>query len=326
MRKLSSLIMALVWLVIAVILILFALNKINIKNAFSLRHESYEYNSGKTMNVKYLLGNDEKKFNVPYNQVKEIDIDFSSEEVMISSSSRDDIYIEYIGDWSDNILPIVDMDNSTLNITKKQESNFRGNFLRSRSVAIELPKNMQAVDLNLNISSGSVHIEDLNLIEADLRLSSGSLLVEDSNISIIHAKASSGRIGFDNLKANEGFFETSSGSIKIDKSKVEKATSKSSSGSINLVGDFAEVNSHSTSGSIHITSNSILTGDSTLSSTSGSVYLKLPKESVYNLNYSTTSGSLHANNRNYGKNGILSSNDDAIDLSIQTTSGSIYIE
>lgn len=320
MKKLSSLILALIWLLIAVILVCFALTKINLKNNsfFSFGRNNQE--SG--MNIGFNSNKNCKTFNFSIDQINKIQIDFSSEEIEVVSSARNDILIEYNGNWTDDIIPFTELNNSVLTITKKERNAFRGSLINPRSVRIDIPNKMDAYDLNLKISSGSVHIEDLVLNTANLKLSSGSLFVENLKLDNIDASSNSGRLGINNITANKGDFQASSGSIKVEDSKISEISTNTSSGSVNLDGSFEGITANTTSGSIRATSVSPLIYDSSLNSTSGSIHLSIPESTSYNLDYSTTSGSFHGGkNKNRG-----SSNSSSIDLSLNTTSGSIFLD
>lgn len=146
----------------------------------------------------------------------------------------------------------------------------------------------------------------------------GSILEYDiSNISgsIIHDAISK-----DTLRAT-----TVSGSIKIHQGN-EKVFAKSTSGSIRIYSSFEDVKAQSVSGGVQILANQDSKQISG-SSVSGSVTIQLANVTGYEMDYSTTSGSVKDTyaNIDYSKSGNASYGDSSLKINASSVSGSIKL-
>ncbi len=236
-------------------------------------------------------------------EIESFDISLSAESVSIEESADEKIVIEFYCD--ENTVPKTEIINKALKISEAEKFGF--SFGGTRKTIIKLPKGYKPSDFDLNLSSGSIKINNLETANLDLHSSSGSVKINDSKIDALDLK-------------------TQSGSVKIENCEMDVAECSVTSGSINVNGKFNKMELHTVSGSINANLSSALTMDSEMKTTSGSIHANIPENSNLNINYSTTSGSYKNGTTNSsGKKGKDTMGSGSVKLELKTTSGSIRI-
>ncbi|GHV07238.1 hypothetical protein FACS1894217_07620 [Clostridia bacterium] len=148
-----------------------------------------------------------------------------------------------------------------------------GIFFFERRVEIDIPRDWTG-DVEFSTQSGSMKLNDDFIWDnVTLHTSSGSLTADGS------------------LTANSFTSETTSGSVKLTEVTAETAYIKATSGSVKIGELTAATTLHCTSGSLKV-DKFTPTGDSSIKSTSGSVNVAIPDSVSFNLDVSTTSGSI----------------------------------
>ncbi len=224
------------------------------------------------------------------------------------------------------------LNGSTLVVWVERPNSINGNF--DGEINIDVPKGTVVDAKN---SSGSMYAKDLEAKDIDLRCSSGSLKVENikGNISL---KASSGSIKATGLMGNT-IAKTSSGSLRIDNLNGN-LEAKTSSGGLTLTGRIdGDVYARTSSGGIRLdrikgsldlqtSSGSIkgdyveLTGDSNFEATSGSINLNL-ENSLDNMSFNirSSSGGIKVGDRRAEDH--LTIRNGGLSVTARTSSGSI---
>lgn len=156
---------------------------------------------------------------------------------------------------------------------------------------------------------------------------SGSIVVEIPEGSVLEYDINtiSGNIDHDGIGRNTLTAVSISGEISIHQGG-EKALVKSNSGSVKIHAPFEELSAKSISGSVSVVADQ----DSkivTTSSVSGSVKIQLDSVLGYNMDYSTTSGSVKDTYRNMGfsKSGNATNGDSSLKIDASSISGSIKL-
>lgn len=155
----------------------------------------------------------------------------------------------------------------------------------------------------------------------------GNLVIEVPHGSTLEYDISnvSGSIIHDATSENTLKTTTVSGSIKIHQGG-EKVFAKSTSGSVRIYSPFKDVSAKSVSGAVRILADQNSKQISG-SSVSGSVTVQLENVSGYDMDYSTTSGSVKDtySNIDYSKSGNASYGDSSLKISASSVSGSIKL-
>ena len=291
---------------------------------------------------------------IDLDNIADVKISYSSEKVSLFMGNTDKLIIkEYMSDNNNKFYARITRSGNMLNIENGQRP-FRLFFnVFHRRLEVYLPLSYRNT-INIKTSSGK--------IESSVELFCSNIIIENS----------SGGITINAITANTIGINTSSGSIDIGTINGE-ASVNSSSGSIRSQIINGNVNINSSSGSIilnKINGNisaeassgrielNLVTGfvnvkttsggisctvaenarDILLSSSSGSVTLNIPRNSLFNFTSRTSSGSLRTpfsdklfsptNDKNTAQ-GVIGNNNDSENIStinIRTGSGSIKID
>lgn len=178
----------------------------------------------------------------------------------------------------------------------------RYNTPGNATISVNIPNNFKnRGSFKLVTSSGDINISNLSLDTLSISTASGDTKVSNLNSNYFDLNSSSGDTRFTNISAlNETKLVSSSGEI-IGSGNLGKVTANTSSGDMDLKFEKSLANS-------------------SLSSSSGSITLSLPKNSGYKINYETNSGEVDSSNEK------LSSGDESSIINVNTTSGDLIIK
>lgn len=244
-------------------------------------------------------------------EVSFIEVDVASEAVSYEAVKGNELTVELRGKgWDEKIEPKITVKGNKLTVKRP---NLRGIKVtgNSRKVVVKVPETTMKNGLKIesNSASGSLHMNGLEADKINVNQASGSTHIYDCSVDKVE-------------------IDSASGSIHVGNSEVSKIEVSSASGSTHLEGSFEQFNIESASGSVHIASDVEIKKDSSVEVVSGSVNIKLPPESMFNVNYDTLSGSFKNdfNPSAKGKHGTLTVDGNHPTLSIETVSGSIKIQ
>lgn len=155
----------------------------------------------------------------------------------------------------------------------------------------------------------------------------GNIIIEVPRGSTLEYDISnvSGSLIHDAISKNTLTTTSISGSIRIHQAG-EKVFAKSTSGSIRIYSSFEDVKAQSVSGGVRILANQDSKQISG-SSVSGSITIQLANVTGYEMDYSTTSGSVKDTyaNIDYSKSGNASYGDSSLKINASSVSGSIKL-
>ncbi len=289
------------WIIIAVCLIailFYKLNDGNKRNYIAISDNRVEADaSSKALQLS-------NSYTFSTSEINSVDIQLTHESLYISKSADDKVYVELYTSVQDT--PKVTINNNILKIESEKMKIHFGIF-SNHKVIVKLPENIELSDFDADVTSGSVHIDDLNLEQADIKSASGSIHL--NNCKFIFA----------DLKSQ-------SGSVNIQNCNIDELEAKSSSGGIKATGDFNKLDLQTISGSVNADVSTPLTKNSEIQSTSGLVHLRVPSDSGMDIKYSCISGTYHNRiTETSGKHGNETVNSGGPKVELRTTSGSIYV-
>ena len=304
-HKLSMIIMGFLWLILAVIGILFFLRILSGGSCPFIGKGSFLFQSSKNSIV--------EEFTFDATNINTLSIDLISESIRIEKSFDDSIRVKISSTNVQEQRPKAFVEKESLQIKRGKIAFFLFRFgWFNEYVEVSLPSSLfEKKDFRINAysTSGSIQASHIQAKHIDLRSTSGS-------------------IAFNDLKAQEIIASSTSGSLKAEEAFFTKASLKSTSGSIVFDGSCDEAEFQSTSGSVRAAFSTMPKKNSTFSSTSGSVRVSLPENEGFEFVYSTVSGSarndftsLRSSKRGserYKNGGVL--------LHLSSTSGSVRIE
>ncbi|WP_421383844.1 DUF4097 family beta strand repeat-containing protein [Bacillus salacetis] len=231
------------------------------------------------------------------NEIKVLNIDTSSTEVILSSSTNEDIKIELKGEISsklkENVQVEVTQDGHSLNVKIRVERNSSFSFgmeIIKLTLNVEVPEKIYE-EISVETSSGGIDGKDLEGKKVKFKASSGE--VDVSRIKAhteFKSKASSGGIQLNGIEAPAIFAKANSGTLILQNLTSEEIQAKASSGRIiakKWTGNFtAETNS----GGIDLHAPE-LTGNIDAEASSGDVMLFFDKKpESFTIDYSGSSG------------------------------------
>lgn len=258
------------------------------------KHSNFNFISNFTEASDYTINKEET---IPADKIKELRIKTSSVSINCIPVETSEIKAHFYGDVrtsNEAAIPelAVETSGNTVEIVVKRKDN-TGSFSYSGNLKLDIYIPVSySQELKAEASSGSIYISGLKVDKLDAKASSGSLSVTSTAVS-------------------EANLQASSGSIKISDFSGE-LNCKSSSGSINA--EYSRFNN-----------------DVKLQASSGSVTLKLPEDSEFQLKARVSSGSIkcdfpirmtESSDRKLLE-GIVKSDRNKIDIT--TSSGSIQL-
>lgn len=310
MDKILKIILATLWILIALILTVFLVRGIqghvpsfshgfNIKDLWRESDEVLLHGDSVGKNVEVVTINED---------FSTFDVELINEKFIVEVWDKNYTEITIDSSFDDSKRPKVSVNGTTVEIKTPKRNNVKLiNF--DDSVSVKLSKSVAAnlFNFDVDIVSGSVNISDIQGTKASFSTVSGSIHLDNANLL--------------KLSAN-----SVSGSLKINNCKIEEIAAESVSGSINCVADISKsFELGSVSGSIKLETSTmpVLGGD--CESMSGSIKIFLPENDGFKLDYESISGSvsneftsskLKKSGENVYKNGN-------IEFDVETVSGSI---
>lgn len=251
--------------------------------------------------------------------VTEIEITETSESIEIKEENVDKVTVSYCNEKNKKLYKVTEK-NGKLKLEKIKNTVSFGIFINldDTRVYVSVPKDYHG-SIDVETTSGSVYVENLELSDFNIDGSSGSLNV--SNVSSENGfkiELTSGSINLSNIKTKKAEVKNSSGTIAIEDLEAEELDVNNSSGTIKLtdVSVTDSVDVLNTSGSIRL--DRLSAGKSIkLENTSGGIRGTIVgKESDFAIDTDYTSGSCNLKD---SKNGEKT-------LDASTTSGDIKIE
>ena len=170
--------------------------------------------------------------------IKIIKLDISISDIYIKSGSEFDVSYK---DVNEKLIPSVSNKNGIVTIKQKSRNNnfnfnlFKGNK-KTGKITIVVPEDTELIDLDVDISMGSLEMAKLSLDEAEFDLSMGSVEMNDVSIESLSA-------------------DLSMGSIEVKDSKIEDSEIDLSMGSAEFKGSFDKIVGDVDMGSIEVDNN-----------------------------------------------------------------------
>lgn len=254
-----------------------------------------------------------EKKSISGKNIKEIQIDSGSVDVILEPSNSDDVQVDLLGKETirkkGQYKLKVDNDGDRINIKVKEKIRLGATFYSSIKLYVKIPEKMYQ-SLDVKSSSGELNVKEFSAENATFKAASGDVnvkngkvnnkLVIESTSGTIKAannqaedlflKATSGDITNDDVKvANQLSVQVSSGEINVNNNEAKKVKLKSTSGDINvdqLLAKESEINA--TSGSIVVDD---ISGTIIGNVTSGDIEIG-PNKQVGNMNLESTSGTV----------------------------------
>lgn len=186
---------------------------------------------------------------------------------------------------------------------------------------IIIPKKYQE-NIDVNTISGDIEFtpQNTNLIYKNFKLSStsGDILLKDNlKTNNMTLKTVSGEIDTNNIDTKELLITSTSGDITLEKIETKNSKIKTISGSIEIESITGKIKANTVSGDVDI-NNLLVTNNSSITTTSGDIDIKIDETSTCIINTKTVSGDVDSIN-NTGK-------DSNLVLELKTTSGDISID
>lgn len=255
-----------------------------------------------------LIGN---KSNISYDyqqtEISSINIDLTSDIVLLSSSKDSKIHVEIESSDLANI-PIINLKGKTLSISRNNTNPFNLRNWQPVRVLIKLPADFQLKELSIETSSGSITSDNLEISAEDLSI-----------------ETTSGAVNLSEFIGKSMKIESTSGKIETNSVFSDKLIISSTSGRIesrNISADTLKLSS--TSGSIEAEIQKIAK-NAKIETVSGSITLSLKKDSDFTLSYDTVTGSFNSDFGKLDKEIKSKYNNGTADISLNTVTGSIKI-
>lgn len=279
-------------------------------------------------------------------ELKGIKAELRYENVVIKNVNDDEVKVD-IRCNNERKMPEVSIKDNTLYIKNLK----KGTYAENCTVYIYMPENLTSDFIDIATASGDIEVENLKVKDMELKANSGD--IDCINLRVknkLSARAASGDITLKNIDAEEINISVASGDIDLTDITAEDIELGAASGDIEVDNlsvasmicstasgsqDYDNIDCETfelaaASGSIKISLNQAPEDDSSISTASGSVTLRLPRSAAFQLNLSSSSGrfSDEFEGNSYRPNGKVKSkyNGGGVNINIKTTSGNIDLD
>lgn len=244
------------------------------------------YSSSKSGIWKQQTINEEKVYKIE--NIEDIFIETSSTDVNIIPVDSDEIKINLTGSGkgsSEKSLPklFTEVKGNKLIIDVKSSGGFGFSIFDGD---IRFGLSFFSGDINLDIYIPKKYKNNL-----DIDVSSADVIINDLEINNFNFDTSSGDLDIKSFKSNECTFKTSSGDLNLQSFKSNESTFKTSSGKINAEDFSGDLECVSSSGKIYFEYENF-NNNVYIKSSSGDIKLKLPNDSGFHLKADTSSGDI----------------------------------
>lgn len=266
-----------------------------------------------------------QSFNVQ--RIEDLSFTIYSEDLIINETNDNQILVEVYTNLESRI-PKVYQEKEKLVIHGVSNFNVIPSFCK---IVVSIPKNTHFEEIDFDIASGKILTDCLNSRQIEIEIASGHFNSKGFITDEIELEVKSGKFECKNIESRQTKIEVKSGSCLIENAKGQKLKAKLSSGSLKLHNlDFAQFDSFNASGTVTMEFINPILNDSRIEVTSGRFNLRLPRDSYFGIDFSSTSGHLQENfggaktkiNGNYQN--TFNGGGPLIRMSL--TSGSIHLE
>ena len=311
-----------IWILIAVFLtgiLLKGLGKDGFESLFERNSSLPELNFGRKINDDDFYRSGKMRLEDISNEnvlnpekLEEIEVISHSAKLIMELSKDDYIHVNFTGKWDKKKLPIIDCENGKL-LVKSQRINgfiFHPFMGGKKEIVIFIPKDCLSDETQINLTSAS-----------------GSIRIKDLIANTINTNAASGSLHITDCFAERLNLEAASGSLHVEGGKYDFIQSEVASGSTNINSSFNKIRLEGASGSMKIQTSTPITQDSSIEVVSGSITMKLPRNSDYTIDFETMSGSFKDELAGFSgsRNGHYSKGSGSPKIKISSVSGSIRI-
>lgn len=261
--------------------------------------------------------------------VKNVDIELTSENLYIVTEKRDTIKIHYFGLFLDKKLTGPEVEIKTKS-TFSLDVNHKNGFEQSKAIAILYLPEDYIGDLEIYLTSGNIDMEEVLAEDIYISITSGNVNFKNIESNDLSVNFTSGNIGGDNIKGENVEFKGTSGNVDVEIITGDSLNIRSTSGNNYIKEiDMEDTNVKLSSGNINFKE---INGNMNIKATSGTINIGLSKTPNYNVDLYVTSGNIRFNfeldeikvDKEDKLSGILGSG--KYDLKIETSSGNITIK
>lgn len=254
----------------------------------------------------------------------QININLISSDIIIKVKDQEELEIKQYSSKNLEEKYLFKENNNESQINIEEEFNRKfilAIFTPNIRYEIIIPKKYQE-NIDINTISGDIEFtqQNTNPIYKNFKLSSTSgdiLLKENFKTNNMTLKTVSGDIDTNNIDTKELSITSTSGDITLEKIETKNSKIKTISGSIEIESITGKIKTNTVSGDVDI-NNLLVTNNSSITTTSGDIDIKMDKTSTCIINTKTVSGDVDSIN-NIGK-------DSNLFLELKTTSGDISID
>lgn len=304
----KSIILASIWILLALILTVFLVGRIrNGSNSWNLFRNGLVFSSSSDFDDNKSTVYKTETFDA--DGISNIEVDLVSERIRIIPYNESKIKVELKGaTWEDSKVTMGTKGN-TLEVKVPAMKGKRAK-IGSRAAVIYIPESLA--------KSGSLN--------ASLTSVSGAVYADDIVFERLSVNTVSGSQNINGCTLNKANLESVSGSINTY-SNAKEIKINSVSGSVHAEANYGRVNAETVSGSIHLKSHEQLSADSEFDSVSGSIHVDLPADSNFEFKYESMSGSINCNfiDGRFKKSGSQTIGNGGIRIKCETMSGSIHV-
>ena len=277
------------WVITAIVLLGLAI-WILTGNLFGIQTD---FDLSKFFNIEALSGPYQEvgKYEVPAENIENLSVAWTAGEVKITPYDGNKIQItEYAQRELDEKEKLqYNVAGNTLDIQYKS-SGIKSMMVRKKLDVLVPEKLAGAVSkLSLDCVSADVNLDSLNIGTLELEETSGTSALSDITANKLTVSSVSGSVLLSKIKSGEMNLGTVSGKLELADVTADDLDTHTTSGGQTLSGSFGSVAAGSISGTVRINSVLVPSGIK-CDTTSGSIFVSIPKCDSLNVSYSTKSG------------------------------------
>lgn len=270
---------------------------------------------------KYSVGD----FSVDAKGIKKIAVEWIAGSVEFSQNDGDEIIVREDSDLDEDYRLRYYIHDGKITIKFRKSGNIFGIFGKNKSkkLDISLPKSLELEDLDIDLVSSRLTVDDLSAADIDIDGVSGNIELKNVISDEISIEVVSGSVNVFG-KAGELDIDGVSGSVDVE-GEFKKLDIGTVSGSIDADGAFENIDLETVSGSKTLKTSTV-PKQIAVESVSGHTDISLPKDTGLTIKSSSVSGSIRRNGEKLEKNSTAQFGDGSVKINIDTVSGSVDID
>ena len=256
-------------------------------------------------------------------QVRRISIDWTSGKVTVRTANVSEITLTETRDTNSPTMTWrIDGDQLEVDFQKERHIQFWNSG--TKDLLVEIPQDWDCEELEVDVSSATVLVENVTVDNLELDSSSGDSILKNCTMDDLHIEATSSTLLAEGLNTTRLAVDHTSGDCTFTDCTIGQMELDITSGDTRFSGYLEELDFESTSGDLELATYNC-PSRMILEATSGDLDVTLPDTCGFKATVHTTSGNFHSDFPTEINRNVYTAGDGTCHIKANTTSGSFTI-